>query len=68
MCPTIFVVVVNLASVIAVTQHTTAFYSIQVVDMILMKGLLHKYHIPQEWYNRNIAGHHTSYNYYKQGS
>ncbi|KAK1605380.1 hypothetical protein QYE76_029053 [Lolium multiflorum] len=30
-----------------VTQHTTACCSIQVVDMIFMKGLLHKYHIPQ---------------------
>lgn len=33
--------------VLAVTQHTTACCSIQVVDMIFMKGLLHKYHIPQ---------------------
>ncbi|KAK1664885.1 hypothetical protein QYE76_053044 [Lolium multiflorum] len=37
----------QLAEEAAVTQHTTACCSIQVVDMIFMKGLLHKYHIPQ---------------------
>ena len=45
----------------AVTQHTTACCSIQVVDMIFVKGLLHKLPYPSEWYNRNIAGHNTPY-------
>jgi hypothetical protein len=31
---------------VAVTQHTTACCSMQVVEMTFMKGLLHKYHIP----------------------
>jgi hypothetical protein len=30
----------------AVIQHTTACCTIQIVDMIFMKGLLHKYHKP----------------------
>ena len=45
----------------AVTQHTTACCSIQVVDMIFVKGLLHNLPYPSEWYNRNIAGHNTPY-------
>jgi hypothetical protein len=45
----------------AVTQHTTACCSIQVIDMIFVKGLLHNLPYPSEWYNRNIAGHNTPY-------
>jgi hypothetical protein len=31
----------------AVTQHTTSFWSVQVIDITLMKVSFHKYYIPQ---------------------
>ena len=42
--------------VVAVTHHTTACCSAQVVDIILTKVPFRKISHPSEWYNRNIAG------------